>query len=79
MMRDANARLDDALARLAEPQASGVQERLALLERELAETRLQRDTAGRQLQEVLSSSSWNFTKPLRRLKIFAGRLLGRWQ
>ena len=70
MMRDANQRL-------AELEAPGTQDRLALLERELAEARLQRDAAGRQLQEVWSSSSWNVTKPLRLLKTAASRLASR--
>jgi len=51
--------------------------RLAEALAQLAETRSQCDTAGRQLQEVLSSTSWNLTKPLRLLKTAVSSLAGR--
>ena len=51
--------------------------RLAEALAQLAEARTQRDTAGRQLQEVLSSTSWNLTKPLRLLKGAASSLASR--
>lgn len=74
--RDTAKRLDDALARLATLHNPDAQDRVALLEKELADARRQRDVADRQLEEVLSSTSWNVTRPLRRLKAAAGRLLG---
>jgi len=77
LIRDSDMRLADAQARLAEFQAPGTRERLSLLERELAEARLQQYAADRQLQEVLSSSSWNVTKPLRLLKAVATRFARR--
>lgn len=75
-MRDAETLRDEALARLANGEARGARERVAILEQELAEACTQRDTATGQLREVWSSSSWNITKPLRLLMTLGNRLSG---
>ncbi|CAK0754358.1 N-acetylglucosamine malate deacetylase 1 [Gammaproteobacteria bacterium] len=58
---------------------SQLQEKVNFLERELVEARLQRDIADRRLQAAFSSASWTCTKPLRLIKRFATRLMGRSQ
>ncbi|TRZ70654.1 MAG: glycosyltransferase [Rhodocyclaceae bacterium] len=77
LVRETNAHLNDALARLTELQTVGTEERIALLERELAESRLHRDKAIQQLHEVFSSSSWKSTEPMRLLRTVASRLASR--
>ncbi|MFA6310834.1 MAG: PIG-L family deacetylase [Sterolibacterium sp.] len=77
LVHETDARLDAALARLDDNWPQDARERIAILERDLAEIRRQRDIAEFQVQDLLSSSSWSITRPLRLLKTVANRLLGR--